>query len=261
MQHHDADDRRSQPAVRREGFGLMEDGRVSALGSDVVVEMRVSDRARRWRVQVGADGVVVVRPRRMSERTALRLLDGHAAWVVAQVKRLDAARRVAAGPPGTVQFQGRHVPVRILPLSAAARARVEPVGGELLVHLPGADEGRTAGILEDWLRDQARQAIGASVTIHAARMNVKPARMGIRSQRTRWGSCSRNGGLSFNWRLIQVPPEVLDYVVVHELAHMVHPNHSPDFWILVQRHCPGYPAHKRWLRRHAPTLENPPDPR
>jgi len=240
---------------------IMKRGRVVELGSGVAVEMRVSERARRWRVQVGAGGVVVVRPRRMSEREALRLLDAHAAWVAAQVDRLHALYRATAMPPGTVRFQGHPVPVRRVPTPAGTRARVELAGGELLVHLPGSDDDRVAAVLEAWLRDQARQAIGASVALHAARMNVKPARIGIRSQRTRWGSCSRNGGLSFNWRLIQVPQEVLDYVVVHELAHMVHPNHSPDFWLLVQRHCPGYPAHKRWLRRHAATLGNPPDPR
>jgi predicted metal-dependent hydrolase len=78
--------------------------------------------------------------------------------------------------------------------------------------------------------------------------------MQVRAQRTRWGSCSRRGGLSFNWRLVQAPPEVLDYVVVHELAHIVHPNHSTAFWMLVHAHCPDYPAHKRWLRRHSALL-------
>lgn len=239
----------------------MESGRIVLQGRTVEFELRVSERARRWRVQVGADGVVLVRPRRMSERMALRLLHGQAAWVVAQTDRIRALRAEVSPPPGTVLFQGRPVPVRVLPSDAHGRAWVEPVGTELLVHLPGIDEGRSAGVMEAWLREQARRRIGASVAVHAARMAVKPAGIQIRSQRTRWGSCSRHGGLSFNWRLVQVPPEVLDYVVMHELAHIVHPNHSPDFWMLVHAHCPNYPAHKRWLRRHAGTIEGPPDRR
>lgn len=232
---------------------------VTILGRDISCELRVSDRARRCRIQVGAGGVAVVRPRSMSERVALRMLDEHAAWVVAQVDRLHALHRATAIPPGTVRFQGRPVPVRVLSSQACVRERVERVDAELFVHLHGADEGRAAGVLEAWLREQARQAIGDSVALHAARMRAMPSDIQIRSQRTRWGSCSRRGVLSFNWRLVQVPSEVLDYVVVHELAHIVHPNHSPDFWILVRAHCPGYPVHKRWLRRHAGLIGSPPE--
>mgnify|MGYP000975985465 CR=1 FL=1 len=199
--------------------------RVAGLGASV--RMRISDRARRCRIQVGPDGVTLVRPRRVGERAALRLLHDHAAWVIAQVRRATAARAAVEGPDGTVLLEGRHVPRRELPEGAA---------------------------LDAALRARARAALGAAVAHHAPRMGVRPAGMQVRAQRTRWGSCSRRGGLSFNWRLVQAPPEVLDYVVVHELAHIVHPNHSTAFWMLVHAHCPDYPAHKRWLRRHSALL-------
>jgi hypothetical protein len=78
--------------------------------------------------------------------------------------------------------------------------------------------------------------------------------MAIRDQKTRWGSCSRAGNLNFNWRLVLAPPAVLDYVVVHELAHRVELNHSARFWRVVARYCPAMDAHRAWLRTHGATL-------
>jgi predicted metal-dependent hydrolase len=79
-------------------------------------------------------------------------------------------------------------------------------------------------------------------------MKVKPGRLYVMGQRTKWGNCSRLGNLSFNWRLVMTPPEVIDYIVVHELAHLIEPSHSQRFWLVVQSHCPQFERHKAWLR-------------
>ena len=79
-------------------------------------------------------------------------------------------------------------------------------------------------------------------------------RITIRDQKTRWGSCSAKGTLSFNWRLMLAPPAVLDYVVVHELCHLTHMNHSKAFWALVESVCPDYRTHRRWLKEHGQEL-------
>lgn len=79
-------------------------------------------------------------------------------------------------------------------------------------------------------------------------------RITIRDQKTRWGSCSARGTLSFNWRLMLAPPAVLDYVVVHELCHLTHMNHSKAFWALVESVCPDYRAHRKWLKEHGQEL-------
>ncbi len=79
-------------------------------------------------------------------------------------------------------------------------------------------------------------------------------RITIRDQKTRWGSCSARGTLSFNWRLMLAPPAVLDYVVVHELCHLTHMNHSPAFWALVESVCPDYRIHRKWLKEHGQEL-------
>ena len=102
--------------------------------------------------------------------------------------------------------------------------------------------------------DEAQALIEARVAYFAPLMGVRPNRVFVKDQRTRWGSCSAQGNLNFNWRLTLAPREVLDYVVVHELAHLVEMNHGKAFWRLVSRWCPDHKAQRRWLRRNAETL-------
>jgi len=110
------------------------------------------------------------------------------------------------------------------------------------------------GVSESEARVGAREILSAIVEEEAARIGVACRRIRIGDQRTLWGSCSRRGTLSFNWRLVLAPSEVLDYVVVHELCHLHVPNHSKRFWALVERHRPGWRDQRRWLHEHGPEL-------
>ena len=105
-------------------------------------------------------------------------------------------------------------------------------------------------ILEHWFRTQARREIEARVTERSREMALSAKRITVRDQKTRWGSASRSGTLSFSWRLVLCPPSVLDYVVVHELAHLKVNGHGRSFWRLVERHFPDTRAARKWLRDH-----------
>lgn len=104
--------------------------------------------------------------------------------------------------------------------------------------------------LEARYRELARMVIGQRVSWFAAKMGVTYGRISIRAQKTRWGSCSSRGNLNFNWKLILMPPEILDYVVVHELAHRKQMNHSKLFWAEVEQILPDYETRRRWLREN-----------
>jgi predicted metal-dependent hydrolase len=108
--------------------------------------------------------------------------------------------------------------------------------------------------LERWYRRQAKLEIAPRLDVAVAALGRSYSSLSIRAQRTRWGSCSSTGAMSFNWRLLLAPEPVLDYVVWHEACHLVAMDHSPRFWALVARHCPGYQEPRRWLRRHGATL-------
>jgi predicted metal-dependent hydrolase len=104
--------------------------------------------------------------------------------------------------------------------------------------------------LETWVKAQAEALISERVIFWCARMSVSCARISVKDQKTLWGSCSTKGNINFSWRLIKAPPAVLDYLVIHELGHLVHMNHDENYWNLVAAHCPDYKTYRRWLNDH-----------
>jgi predicted metal-dependent hydrolase len=221
----------------------------------VEVAVRESSRVRRARVVVrGTGSVEVVVPQGTADRVVDGLIEAHGAWIVGNVAR--ARERSASRPsldlgrPGLIPLQGAWVPVVRVP-GGRTIATLSEQG--LVVH--GDEQDAEAAILR-WYRRVARERIGAAVEREAKRLAVAPGALSIRDQRSRWGSCSRRGDLSFSWRLVIAPLSVLDYVVVHELCHLVQPNHSAAFWRLVDDALPGWRDRAAWLRDHADELHS-----
>jgi predicted metal-dependent hydrolase len=104
------------------------------------------------------------------------------------------------------------------------------------------------------LRQQARRELPGRLLELAARHGLTVTRVSVRNQRSRWGSCGRDGHICLNWRLLLMPPSVCDYVLVHELMHLRRMDHSPAYWRLVAEACPDYRSARDWLRRHGPSL-------
>jgi predicted metal-dependent hydrolase len=107
-----------------------------------------------------------------------------------------------------------------------------------------------ADVVSRFYSQQGKKLLAARVDHFSARMGLVPVSVSFRSQKTRWGSCSSRGQISLNWRLVFAPLEVIDYVVVHELAHLKHYDHSKSFWNLVGVHIPDYLRLRQWLRDH-----------
>lgn len=221
--------------------------------------IRRSGRARRSRLTIDRDGVVVVvLPLRASSQEAERLVQRHDAWIARHLDRLVAQRARLAARPGlhegrVLEVHGRSLAVEVQDARSAppqAHGSVRRSGDRLIVR-PGADGRSPAVLLECWLRTLARRIISSDVEVRAVEMGVLPARIAIRDQVSRWASASPRGTLSFSWRLILAPPEVLDAVVVHELAHLRVRGHSRAFWELVEHHAPATAASRAWLRTHA----------
>jgi predicted metal-dependent hydrolase len=208
--------------------------------------VRRSDRARRIRVSVDPDrGVVVVLPRRARAADAAHAVAELEPWIARRLAELDVVRAGIRARGDVLPYLGTDLVLR----RERGRTRVHRRGDELLVP---EDDGGAA--LERWLRRAAREEIGPRAQRAAAAVGVPVTRLSIRDQRTRWGSCSSTGALSFSWRLVLAPEEVLDYVVWHEACHLRVMDHSPRFWALVARHCPGHAAPRRWLRDHGSSL-------
>lgn len=233
-----------------------EEARQVVIGTRVIpYTLKVSTRAKRVRVTVANGQVSVTVPKGLRLYSVDGFLREHGQWIIA---KMEQVRRVKAQPtlPKDVILIGGAVMrlERIEEKDRKARARVDIVKDRVVVRVPAGTRVSTLAIVEDWLRSQARELIGVEVTRQAARMRARPTGLTIRDQRTRWGSCSTSGTLSFNWRLVMAPPEVMRYVVIHELAHLFHHNHSKDFWAKVAVYAPDFKIQRAWLRKNASLL-------
>jgi len=220
--------------------------------------VRRSERARHARVVVKPEGEVeVVLPRRMALRHAEPLVAEKRRWIERTLRRFEAARTAAPvrlEDGGAVPFLGEELELRVRVEPGRSRAHVARRGDTLEVSVAANGREPLREALERWYRREARAEIEPRLEAATHRAGRSYRALSIRAQRTRWASCSSSGAMSFNWRLLLAPAQILDYVVEHEVAHLERPDHSPRFWALVERRCPGYREHERWLRRHGASL-------
>jgi predicted metal-dependent hydrolase len=252
--------------------GVIETAAVAMLvGGPLEYTLRRSPRSRGLRVVIHPDrGVVVTVPARGRrgwadpERHVTSFLAEREPWLRRHLARQarDRAELEARGglrDGAVIRFRGDLHRLRLVPArTGARRSRVERIGGlfedEIIIQVAPNDRRSTATILEAWLKPRARAAIERDVERHATALGVTPTAISVRDQRTRWGSASRAGRLAFSWRLILAPPEALETVVVHELAHLRVFGHGPRFWGLVATRRPDHKVWRRWLREHSAEL-------
>jgi hypothetical protein len=219
-------------------------------GEPIRCILHPSARARRMTIKVGTEGVVVVYPIGTPLSDVEAFLREQASWTVQTLQKLRAQGALDATLDLTrrVAFHGQEFPVVHVPARPEARPRVGLAEGQLEVHSPSP--ASVGSLVHLYLQRIAAREIEAAVRRRQAEMGVPVLRVTVRAQRSRWGSCTGEGALSLNWRLVMAPPEVLDYVVVHELSHRRHPDHSPAFWAEVETWCPDWRKLRGWLRQN-----------
>jgi predicted metal-dependent hydrolase len=213
-----------------------------AEGRELPLRVRRNPRARRMTLSLdAASGIFRLSlPRTAALSEGLDFADGQRRWMLARLDGL--APRVPFAPGVSIPYLG--VPHGIVH-EPAARRGVWREDGTIRVSGSAAHLPRRVG---DFLKREARREISARAHDKAGRLGRPIARLALRDTRSRWGSCAADGGLNFSWRLILAPPEVLDYVVAHEVAHLEHHDHGPRFWRLVAELTPAVAGPKRWLR-------------
>jgi predicted metal-dependent hydrolase len=210
-------------------------------------------RARRYIIRVLPDGATrVTIPRRGSRQEAERFVNAQQRWIEEQrLRRLEQQARPAtpAPDPHLVFFRGEQITIERFLDGDAPKVRF---GDRALTLKPPTEDPRNA--IVRYLRKVAAAELPPRLLALAADHQCTVTRVAIRDQRTRWGSCSSSGCISLNWRLVQMPDEVRDYVLLHELMHLREPNHSRRFWKHVAAVCPDYQQSRRWLRTHESLL-------
>ncbi|MBV9637256.1 MAG: M48 family metallopeptidase [Methylobacteriaceae bacterium] len=220
-------------------------------GETFRVMLKRTARARRFtlRVRAATRDVVLTIPPRGSLSAARDFAERHAGWIGARLQRLP--RRVAIEPGATIPLRGiEHLIVH----RPGMRGTVWIEGSAgVELHVAGGPE-HVARRVTDYLKREAKRDLDAAVKRHSAVIGVAARKVTLRDSTSRWGSCSSKGSLNFSWRLIMAPPFVLDYLAAHEVAHLVHMDHSPKFWKLTRRLAPHTDRAEAWLKVHGAKL-------
>ena len=257
--------------LKRLKLGRVGTVEVQISGLDVPLVLRRSTRARRLSLQVSEvrRGAMLTMPAYSSLTEAERFLARHMDWLKARLTNLpdpipfaDGAIVPLRGVAHRLRFAGPSRRRGVVWIEEPDNARIASVWPQELaddatdlrrLHVAG-DERHAPRRLLDWLKRQAQADLKIHVGLHAKRLGVTPARITVRDQTTRWGSCSSTGTLSFSWRLILAPPFVLDYLAAHEAAHLEEMNHVRKFWALVEKTMPLYGEARDWLHEHGSKL-------
>ncbi|MEM9400295.1 MAG: SprT family zinc-dependent metalloprotease [Verrucomicrobiota bacterium] len=219
---------------------------------EISVHFRKNSRARNYLIYVRSDrSLTVTIPRRGTKAEAMEFLYHKRLWIQRQLRRLSAQ----IIPPsewtdGTVLlFHGKEVVLQ----TEEKNGNCEVILGDQRIY-PTNFSDNLRPVVEEHLQKMAIKELSARTSELAEKHGLKVKRITVRNQSSRWGSCSERGSISLNWRLIQAPHDVRDYVILHELMHLKEMNHSSRFWKLLEDVCPNYQKKERWLKMNAARL-------
>lgn len=225
---------------------------IDLLGNLVEYEIRYSAEASEPRIDVDIHGVTVVVPED-DDVQPTELLKENAAWVVDKQRSYDTYREQV---PDRAFEAGERFPFlgenRELVIEPRQKHGVDE--DSIRLRKSAVEQSSIKQVLENFYRSRAREYLTERTDNYAEQMGVEYENLELRNQRTRWGSCSTGGTISLNWRLIMAPDDVVDYLVVHELAHLTEQNHGREFWRLVGEHVPDYKEKAEWLERNSARL-------
>lgn len=249
---------RAMSAVKGEpGDTRVSVGTVILAGGTVSYSLKRSERAKNLRIKVDMEeGLVVTVPGHFDPGSLDSILKEKQGWILDKLDYCAQARLLMSE-----KKQGRHVLYRGREYQVEVRFKKNPacpveIMDDKMVVMLDEDSGEDpAVVLEQWLKGMARLLINQRIRVVNNVLKLSYKRVAIRGQKTRWGSCSQMGNLNFNWRLVMAPLQVLDYIVAHELLHLVEPNHSKRFWSLVESVCPDYKVWREWLKKNGHRLK------
>ncbi len=225
---------------------------IAVAGRSLPLVIRENPRSTRLtlRIEPGGAALKMSVPTGISDREIDRFLLRHHGWLTARLKNLPRPYRVE---------EGSCIPVRDVPHRIARTGKLRDVtriateADQPVLFVGGAPEHLGRRVV-DFLKRQARIDLEEAVTRHSAKIGHRAKSIHIKDTKSRWGSCSADGRLSFSWRIVMAPDFVLDYLAAHEVAHLQEMNHGPRFWALCRSLCDGTDRSKGWLKRHGTGL-------
>lgn len=211
----------------------------------------VRSRRKSLAVHVRHDRIEVRAPLRIARREILQFLSRHQAWVCRKhhEKVQRAAEHLALVDGSEILYKARSLTLR---LQQASHSGVVVSASELTIRGPDLAPEKVAGIFKDWLQTQAKAWLPARTRALAEHLGVgaKLTDVVFRKTKSKWGHCTAQGRIQYNWLIMLAPDGVIDYMICHEVCHLLHMNHSPAYWQAVASVCPDYQRYVGWLKRH-----------
>ena len=227
-------------------------------GEGFSAEIIRSSKRKTSAIKIQKGRVYVMVPKDLSRVAIESLVFNKARWIT---EKLSHQQSLLALPIKTFSSGERYAYLGsdyVLTIITGVTPTIKHDQDQLIVTVPDQSLKHSAiikALLIDWYKQQAVVALKLKTQRYASIIGVQPTSITIKTYKARWGSCSVSGALQFNWKLMMAPERVVDYVVVHELCHLLHHNHSPAFWAAVARYCPDYRHQSVWLKRHGASLE------
>ena len=198
--------------------------------------------------------ITVISPEGKSEVEILETVKGKSKWIVQklfEIREMEYRKYNKEYVNGeSFIYMGRNYSLQITVDEVIRIPEAKLLSGKFAVSVKSKDSEQIRLALENWYKDKAKEKITERVNYYQNHFDCKPKRIVIKNQQKRWASCGKNHELLFNWKSVMAPSPVLDYIVVHEMCHMVHMNHSAEFWALVKRILPDYESRKEWLKNN-----------
>lgn len=190
--------------------------------------------------------VIVYAPLKTPKKVIDQIIENKKDWLLKHLGNIEKKKALIEKLSNDVLYLGSRYPIHIEKSYESKPVVIRSDGAFLKLKEPTKENIKHA--LYRFHVNQTQELVSKCVEKHSQAIGKAPNRVTIKNQKTRWGSCSSLQNLNFNWRLSMAPFEVVEYIVVHELCHLVHMNHSSEFWSLVEKHCPNYRVHKNWLK-------------
>ena len=210
-------------------------------------------RSRSIKIRIEPDGeVVVVTPKFVSKRKINKFVERSEAWINQHLTKLKQRKSFGETENELMIFGKKYQ--KIIELNQLNKIGVKITENKIVINPIENSSEKVSNEITRFLKSTAEKYILPRTKQLAEKMILKFNRVSLRQQKTRWGSCSSKKNLNFNWRLVHCSPQVIDYVIIHELAHLAHMNHSQKFWKFVEIFDPEYRKHRGWLKRHGLTL-------
>jgi predicted metal-dependent hydrolase len=232
---------------------MIQQGKITLEGHDVPYTINKSYLAKYARLEIrSADMLMVTIPRRYKIAYVDQFIKRKSKWIIKTLAKHSCTQptinfsNLSSGD--TIPYLGRNIKLMLKPNKE--KYIQMNIQEDCVLIGKRDDEIETAPFIEKWYRQQAHIVFKQKIEEFSRKLGIAYKRLCIRSQKTRWGSCSRLGTISLNWKLITLPEQIVDYVIIHELSHIKEMNHSRKFWALVADYCPQWQENRRWLRNH-----------